>query len=76
MVFIVRACNLSLNDLFSGSLISYIVITIESINSKARMSQIPLFEKKVDPEKPKEKSLPSNVGAWQKVWSDEFSECM
>ena len=40
------------------------------------MSQIPLFEKKVDPEKPKEKSLPSNVGAWQKVWSDEFSECM
>lgn len=40
------------------------------------MNQIPLFEKKTEPEKPKEKVLPSNVGAWQKVGNDKSSECI
>ena len=31
------------------------------------MSQLPLFEKKAEPEKPKENSTPSNIGAWQRV---------
>ena len=31
------------------------------------MSQLPLFEKKAEPEKPKENPVPSNIGAWQRV---------
>ena len=31
------------------------------------MSQLPLFEKKAEPEKLKENSTPSNIGAWQRV---------
>ena len=31
------------------------------------MSQIPLFERKEEPEKRKEKPLPANIGAWQRV---------
>lgn len=31
------------------------------------MSEMPLFEKKEQPEKKEEAPLPSNMGAWQRV---------